>query len=447
MPEFPQVHPEDIKKAMQEVSSEPTFLMFHAEMLPSKHELHAPETEGSPLLYPNPSQEQSYQYAAFLESRPPSFETRAVNALVALTRYAPSLPIHVAHVSAAEVVPIIQEAQSRGVNISAETCFHYLALQAEQIALRDTRFKAEPPIRDGGNQKKLWTSLLAPSVLDVASDEKKRMMRYISRPGGGGHVSALRQNPISMVVSDHSPCAPADKLLPSYIPPHAEPPDYHDDVVASANGDFFRAWGGVSSLGLGLPILWTSMTRRTGVAAAATTHTHSAPGGTLTAAETTSLRQLTDWLSVNPARLVGLEHQKGRLQVGFDGDVLVFDPDCYWTVEGADLRFRHKMSPYQGRVMRGKVTQTWLRGRRIFGLGEETEEKGEDEDEDGFRRGEGPQGRLLLERRTRQVDGDGEGDRCRCEKDTHKDDGGRGGARLFDQTFLASCFGGKGIRI
>lgn len=438
MPEFPQVHPDDIKKAMLEVGGEPTFLMFHAEMLPSKHELQSLEGDGLHLLYPNKSQEQSYQYSAFLESRPPSFETRAIKALVNLAQHAPSLPIHIAHVSSADAIPIIQEALNRGVNISAETCFHYLSLKAEQVPLRDTRFKAEPPIRDATNQEKLWKSLLAPEF-----DEKR--MSYNPMPRC--QASPLLQQPISMVVSDHSPCAPTDKLLPSYIPPHAEPPGYHNDVVRSANGDFFRAWGGISSLGLGLPIMWTCMPQSAqAVAVAAQGRSERRPF--LTSAEKASLLQLAAWLSANPARLVGLEHQKGKLKVGFDGDVLVFDPDQYWTVEAADLKFRHKMSPYQGRVMRGRVMQTWLRGRKVYSRGEAG----------GEFCGEGPQGRLLLERRMAHVEGGMDG--CPCVLGTQVCRGrekmmapggsivaARGCDAPFSRSFLAGCFGRPGIHI
>ena len=177
------------------------------------------------------------------------------------------------------------------------------------------------------------------------------------------YVSPLRQQPISTVVSDHSPCAPADKLLPSYIPPHSEPPEHHDDAIKRANGDFFRAWGGISSLGLGLPILWTELRRSN-----PSTRDTEFETSTRSPQETLLLLQLSAWLSANPARLVGLEHQKGRLKVGFDGDVLIFNPDVFWTLESAGVKFRHKMSPYQGRTFRRRVCETWLRGNKIYEL-------------------------------------------------------------------------------
>jgi allantoinase len=361
---------------MGKLASEPAMLMFHAEMLPISPPANLLEEAAPPFLYPIPARDQNYQYAEFLASRPPSFEVRAVNELIELAKSNDSPPIHIAHVSTAEVLPIINNAQREGVNISAETCFHYISLAAEDVPVRDTRYKAEPPIREGVNKSKLWSSLLLSRI-----EEEKMAYRAASEKP---YVSPLRQQPISMVVSDHSPCAPADKLLPSYIPPHAEPPAYHDDVIKRANGDFFRAWGGISSLGLGLPILWTELSRRNPSADTefeTSTRSHQ---------ETLLLLQLSAWLSANPARLVGLERQKGSLEVGFDGDVLIFDPDVFWTLESADMKFRHKMSPYQGRTFRGRVCETWLRCNKIYELGAES---------GGFGQGKAPMGLLLLEPR------------------------------------------------
>lgn len=390
MPEFPEVHAEDIKAAMAALAYEPSMLMFHAEMLPISPCANSVDEKAPSLLYPSPSRDQSYQYATFLASRPPSFEIRAVNELIALAKNNASPPIHVAHVSAAEVLPIISKAQHEGVNISAETCFHYLSMIAEDVPIRDTRFKAEPPIRERANKSELWSSLLLPR----GEDEK---MIYTASPGKP-QVSPFRQQPISMVVSDHSPCAPADKLLPSYIPPHAEPPEYHNDVIKPANGDFFHAWGGISSLGLGLSILWTEICRDI----PSTPEVEHVPSSR-TPYENSVLLQLSAWLSANPARLVGLKHQKGRLEVGFDGDVLVFDPDVFWTLESSDMKFRHKMSPYQGRTFRGRVCETWLRGRKIYELGG---------DIGGFGSGNSPIGKLLLEPRRSHTEASL--NECRC---------------------------------
>lgn len=426
--EFPQVHAKDIEAAMDELASEPSMLMFHAEMLPNAPRADLIDEKAPPFLYPNPARDQTYQYSEFLASRPPSFEIRAVKQLISLAKSRPSPPIHVAHVSAAEVLPIIHNAQLERVNISAETCFHYLSLTAEQVQVRDTRFKSEPPIREAANKSELWSSILAP----CPGEEK---MIYSAAPNEK-YISPLLQQPISMVVSDHSPCAPADKLLPSYIPPHAEPPEYHDDVIKCANGDFFHAWGGISSLGLGLSILWTELSGST----VSNTSTETRQRGVLGSSETSSLHQLSAWLSGNPARLVGLEHQKGQLAIGFDGDVLVFDPDVFWTLESADLKFRHKMSPYQGCTFKGRVCETWLRGNRIYELNGEN---------GGFGLRKPCRGKLLMEPRRRHIEGPAQECECRRELSGLKLSEGVGPEREtgFVNEMLGTCFGWNRILI
>jgi allantoinase len=129
-----------------------------------------------------------------------------------------------------------------------------------------------------------------------------------------------------MVTTDHSPCPPEVK--------HRE------------NGRFDQAWGGISSLGLALPVMWTAMERR-GV----------------------KLQRIGEWMAAAPARLAGLARQKGAIAPGVDADFAVFDPEAAWTVTTDDLHFRHKLSPYLGAKLHGRVIQTWLRGERIFCAG------------------------------------------------------------------------------
>jgi allantoinase len=127
---------------------------------------------------------------------------------------------------------------------------------------------------------------------------------------------------ISMVVSDHSPCTPALKHL--------------------AAGDFKAAWGGISSLQLSLSAVWTGLSARGG-----------------------NLLQLSTWMSQRTAQLTGLSGKKGSIAVGLDADLVVFDPEATFTVKGEALEHRHKVTPYAGRVLKGLVDATYLRGEPI----------------------------------------------------------------------------------
>lgn len=334
--EFPAVSPEDIKKAMAELADEPTTLMFHAEMEPPVKD----QISDAPAA-PEGSLE---AYSTFLASRPSSFETCAIEQIVTLSHLAPNLPLHIVHLSAMEAIPILRKARSQGIKITAETCFHYLSLAAEEIRDGDTRHKCCPPIRSQLNQEALWAEL----------------ERYTT------------DGVIQTVVSDHSPCTPDLKLLPPGIPGHCA----LDTHASKGHGDFFSAWGGISSVGLGLPILWTELSRRKGLT--------TSPDDLNTKG---ALQTIVRLCCTNTAAQVGLQKQKGNLAVGFDADICVFDDTSEWVVQPSTMLFRNKCSPYQGRKLRGIVCETWLRGNRIFSR------------EQGFR-SDVPAGKLLLESRS-----------------------------------------------
>lgn len=137
-------------------------------------------------------------------------------------------------------------------------------------------------------------------------------------------------------------------------------------------GDFFASWGGISSVGLGLPILWTEAKNR-------------ATSSPITILDVVRL------CALNTAKQVGLSHKKGALRPGMDADVCVFDDAGTFVVGREQMLFRNKVSPYQGREMRGVVMETWVRGQKVF----------EREGANGGFVGKGglPVGRLLLEKR------------------------------------------------
>lgn len=227
-------------------------------------------------------------YSGFLASRPDAAEERAI-ALVVETARATGARAHVVHLSASGAVPALRDARAAGVDVSVETCPHYLFFEAGSIADGATELKCCPPIRGADNRDALW--------------------------------GALASGDVDMVVSDHSPCTP--------------------DLKRRDSGDFAEAWGGIASLQLGLPVVW-STARERGV----------------------PLTDVVRWMATAPARRVGLAG-KGAIAVGHDADFCVFAPDEPWTVDVARLHHRNPVSPYAGQRLTGVVRETWLRGSRI----------------------------------------------------------------------------------
>jgi len=225
------------------------------------------------------------RYADFVRSRPDAAEVAAVSRVIELAEET-GARVHVLHLSSADVVPLLAAAQADGVPITAETCPHYLTLAAEDVGDGQTQFKCCPPIRDAANRDRLWDAL------------------------AGGVISC--------VVSDHSPCPPEMKRLDT--------------------GDFGAAWGGISSVQLGLPVVWTAAAERG-----------------------FSLADVVGWMASSPARLVGLGG-KGVIEPGRDADLVAFAPDERFVVTADRLLTRHRLTPYLGQELRGAVRKTWLRG-------------------------------------------------------------------------------------
>jgi allantoinase len=197
--------------------------------------------------------------------------------------------VHVLHLSSSDALETLAAARRDGVRVTAETCPHYLSLAAEDVPDGATQFKCCPPIRERANRDALWHGLAA-GVLDC-------------------------------VVSDHSPCPPELKRLDS--------------------GDFADAWGGIASLQVGLPVVWTQARRRG----------H-------------RLADVVRWMAERPAEIAGLR-RKGRIAPGYDADLVVFAPDESLVVDPARLHHRHPVTPYAGQRLFGVVHRTWLRGSPV----------------------------------------------------------------------------------
>lgn len=236
-------------------------------------------------------------------------EVDAISRIVALQKQFPSLRCHIVHLSAAAALPIVRSAKAAGAKLTVETCFHYLCLEASAIPAGRPEFKCCPPIRDEANRAALW--------------------------------DALADGTIDCVVSDHSPCVAELKKL--------------DD------GDIMSAWGGISTLGLGLSLLWTEASQRG-----------------------FGVRKVLEWTSGRTAAHGGVSDRKGKLAVGYDADIVLWDPKAEFTVSSMysafinsasdfdvkvtkeSLNFKNKLTPYEGKTLRGRVERTILRGQTVF---------------------------------------------------------------------------------
>jgi allantoinase len=274
--EFQHVTEADLREAMPELTRLNALLIVHAEL---SGPIDAAVVNGS-----------NADYQTFLDSRPRAAENEAVEMMIRLSREF-GTRVHIVHLSSSDAVPLLREARTAGVAITAETCPHYLHFAADEIPSRGTEFKCCPPIRERGNRERLW--------------------------------DGLGEGTIDMVVSDHSPCPVTMKQRQA--------------------GDFLAAWGGISSLQLRLPVVWTEAQRRG-----------------------YSFQDLAKWLCENPARQVNLETRKGMIAVGHDADFVIWEPHREFVVNAADLQHRHKLTPYHGQMLNGVVRKTFLRGQKIY---------------------------------------------------------------------------------
>lgn len=281
--EFPGVTTENMREAMIELARLGRPLLVHAEV-------EGPIDDVAPLI----STRDPRSYMTYLASRPPKSEELAVSTAVQLCRET-GAKTHIVHHSAASALPFIRDAHREGLPFTAETCPHYLHFAAEDIHEGATAFKCAPPIRERSNRETLW--------------------------------SALGDGTLSLVASDHSPCTPALKK--------------------QEQGDFMAAWGGISGLQLGLPVVWSNASARG-----------------------YSLERLVQWMCESTARLAGLQNTKGRLAAGFDADLTFFEPDATFTVDAQKLQHKNKVTPYADGTLKGVVTSTYVRGTRVFHQGE-----------------------------------------------------------------------------
>jgi allantoinase len=221
-------------------------------------------------------------------SRPVRAEVAAIGRALSLAAET-GCSLHVVHVSSADGVALVAQARRRGIDVTCETCPHYLVLDDDDLAAIGATAKCAPPLRPAAHREALW--------------------------------SALAAGEIQTVGSDHSPAPPSIKT----------------------GADAFAVWGGIAGCQTTLPLLLTEGVHARGV----------------------PVPMLASALADTPARRLRLGG-KGRLAIGFDADLTLVDLEAEWTLSASDLRYRHPLSPFLGRVLRGKVVRTLLRGETVF---------------------------------------------------------------------------------
>jgi allantoinase len=280
--EFQHVDEDALREGMKELARVNAPLFVHAE-------LPGPLSEGEKAaLGLDPT-----KYETYLRSRPRRAEDAAIELVLRLAREM-GARAHVVHLSSSDAIETFRRARSAGVPLTVETCPHYVTFAAEEIPDGATAFKCAPPIREKNNREKLW--------------------------------DALREGVIDQIVTDHSPSTV--------------------ELKCSGSGDFMKAWGGISSLQLGLAAVWTEARARG-----------------------RSVRDVARWMSEAPARLAGLTGKKGAIAVGCDADLVFWDPDATFTVDAATLEHKNKITPYEGRTLQGCVARTILRGETVYERG------------------------------------------------------------------------------
>lgn len=227
----------------------------------------------------------------YLASRPVVAEVEAISRAIALAADA-GCPLHIVHVSSGAGVAIVAEARAKGVDVTCETCPHYLVLTDDDVERIGAAAKCAPPLRSPAVQAELWQRVLA--------------------------------GEIQFVASDHSP-SPAS-------------------MKQSKN--FFEVWGGIAGVQATLGLVLEEGHVRRGLSLA-------------------DVVRLTSRSAVERFRL----GDRGRIEPGYVADLAIVDLGHAAPLAASDLHDRHRLSPYVGRTLRGRVRRTLLRGRTVFADG------------------------------------------------------------------------------
>ena len=134
---------------------------------------------------------------------------------------------------------------------------------------------------------------------------------------------ALLDGHIDFIATDHSPAPPALKEITS--------------------GNFEKAWGGIAGLQFSLQAVWTGARKKN-----------------------IRIDKVMQWLSEMPAEFLKLNSRKGRIEKGYDADLVIWDPEKEVIVSDNEIFHRHKSTPYSGRQLTGEVLYTFVAGNLVY---------------------------------------------------------------------------------
>ncbi len=225
----------------------------------------------------------------YLASRPVIAELEAIERAILMASET-GCALHIVHVSTGRGIRLVTEARARGVDVSCETCPHYLVLSEDDVEALGAVAKCAPPLRSQQEREELWQQVL--------------------------------QGNVPMIASDHSP-APADM---------------------KTDTNFFRVWGGISGCQSLLSLLLTDGYEQRSLA----------------------LTKITSLTAEYVAQRFGLFPLKGQLASGADADIVLVNLQERSKLQATDLYYRHQHSPYVGKLLRGHIVSTLVRGNIIF---------------------------------------------------------------------------------
>ena len=225
----------------------------------------------------------------FLDSRPVVSELIATQAIIDLARDT-GCKVHICHVSHPDVAEAIAQAQAEGIDVTAETCSHYLCMTEDDVLEKGPICKCAPPLRTADAVEEMWE-----------------------------YVDA---GVLSCVGSDHSPCADYEKNDPDNV---------------------FVVWGGISGIQNVMQVVYSEGVVKRGY-------------------DPTLLARA---LSEGPAKAFGIYGKKGAIQVGFDADLVILDPDKEWEITPESLYYVNKISAFVGMKGKGLPVCTLVRGKVV----------------------------------------------------------------------------------